>query len=1070
MLGTSKLAALSSPGKPHLAQRLDARYSPSRRSRGEARANRNLAFGLAVLGCSLALGGIGCGDGKGGISLGAQAQVDITPSLLIFPDVPRNEVARLNVTVRHIGTSGTIELDPIRLETDSPDLSIGAIEAESLEPGEEVLIQIVYSSAHDEPDVGELVIGHNLAGRKETRIPITTPGQRGRLVAVPQQLDFGIVQAAAPKTIDLRVLNSGTAPATLTGALFEGEDRDDFKALIPSDATVAPGSEVIVPIVYSPTGRNNDVVTITLTTERPDVSLVVSARGEEETPVLAVTPSLVQLGWTRPFEIGGREIIIKNEGNTALVVDSISLEDAPNVVSVTGRPAGAFTLLPNEAQTIGVVFSPVGEVPMTAEPLAKIRIVSNDAARNPFVVPVYGAAGEPSILVIPASIVDFAYVAEGFTAKRSVTVLNQGAGPVTVTRAELIDPSSDEFVFVNPTVLPKVLNPGQTVQLDLTFENRRGADGSEFARFFLYTTDPVVPEYPLDVVGRRAQRPTCEAAFVPDLLALGAFRPGATGEGKIIIMNTGSGNCEYREREFDACLADQFGISVQFVCDNQIAFNPFTMTSEPAPETILGPGDTLEFGVSFKAPGVQSTYGRDSYYARLAALLFDPNSRELEFVTPPGGVGRGVNVRAETAVPRVSVDPGKLSFGLVRTDCASNVRQVRVRADGPIAASVTKVEAVGCGDQMRVTGPPVPTVIEGFAAQYWDVVFAPDTVVPVECVLRIENDSDNSPVVEVSLSGVGTDVTHKVDTFRQIPSPKVDVLFVIDDSFSMGDDQERLRQELPQVIDIATSWAQDYHLGITTTDTIQVLGEFVGFPRYADTTTDPSEFARNLLVGTAGYYIEKGLEAAYMALYNRSAQTGLACDPNLVGQCPNDNDGLGLICVAGSCSGRNAGFLRDDAELVIIIVSDEEDSSPQTVPWYIDRFADLKQPGSGHGVVVHSVIVTPEGCLGGFGTPGQRYQQVSETLGGQVVSICEPDFGSAFGQVAQHTFGLKDRFYPSLSPVVSSIQVRVDGQACRDWTFNQANGAVVFAEASSCFPQFDDVIEIEYDVYCAVPD
>src|SRR5262249_51384809 len=158
---------------------------------------------------------------------------------------------------------------------------------------------------------------------------------------------------------------------------------------------------------------------------------------------------------------------------------------------------------------------------------------------------------------------------------------------------------------------------------------------------------------------------TCEAAFVPDLLALGAYRPGQTGDGKLIIMNTGSGNCEYREREFDACLADPYGTGIQFICDNEIAFNPFTIMSEPAPETILGPGELLEFALNFKAPDVRSDYGRDSYYGRLSALLYDPNSRVLEFVAPPGGIGRGVNVRAETAVPRVSVDPRTLDFGLV---------------------------------------------------------------------------------------------------------------------------------------------------------------------------------------------------------------------------------------------------------------------------------------------------------------------------------------------------------------------------------------------------------------------
>ena len=65
----------------------------------------------------------GCGDGGGGIQLGNEAQVDIFPTVLAFSDVPRAEIARLNVTVRHIGTSGTIHLTPIRLESDSPDLT-----------------------------------------------------------------------------------------------------------------------------------------------------------------------------------------------------------------------------------------------------------------------------------------------------------------------------------------------------------------------------------------------------------------------------------------------------------------------------------------------------------------------------------------------------------------------------------------------------------------------------------------------------------------------------------------------------------------------------------------------------------------------------------------------------------------------------------------------------------------------------------------------------------------------------------------------------------------------------------
>jgi hypothetical protein len=362
--------------------------------------------------------------------------------------------------------------------------------------------------------------------------------------------------------------------------------------------------------------------------------------------------------------------------------------------------------------------------------------------------------------------------------------------------------------------------------------------------------------------------------------------------------------------------------------------------------------------------------------------------------------------------------------------------------------------------------------VQGFGAVYFDIVFAPDEAIPTECVLRIENDSQNLPVYEVSLAGAGTDKTRQTDAYVQLPAPKVDVLFVIDDSFSMGDDQERLRQELPKVVEIATTWGQDYHLGITTTDTLQVRGNFQGVPRYADPSTPIEVFAENMLVGTAGYYVEQGLESAFLALYNRSVRTDKPCQVEVPGQCPRDDgEGIPLICVEDFCSGRNYGFLREDAELAIIIVSDEEDSSPQTVNWYVNRFADLKRPGSGVGVTVHSVIVPPAGCLGGFGTPGLRYVQTSEALNGAVISLCAPDFSVEFEKVARRTFGLKDRFYLTLPPVPGSIEVKVRGAVCEQgWSYNLATGAVVFAEDSPCFPQFDDEIEIDYDVYCAARD
>lgn len=1026
------------------------------------------ARAAGVVAITLALAA--CGDGSGSFSLGPEAQIDIFPTIVTFPDVPRGQTAKKNVTVRHVGSSGTIKL-AAALDTTSPDLEIGLVEKDELAPGEETRIQIVYNSNHDEPDAGELVIEHNLEGNRETRVAISTPGQRAQLVAFPGIVDFGIVQAAAPVTLDVTIRNGGTAPATLTGYEIDSDSEEDFVIDVPAGAVVPVDGAAVVRMTYRPSNRDKDTGIVKILTEREDVSVTVSLFGEEETPILTIIPGLVNLGWTRPFESSGLEVTLRNDGNTELDVWSIALEGAPSTLTLVGRPTEAFPLRPGEAFAMGVVFSPVEEVPMTGDPLATIRIESSDAARNPAVVPIYGAAGDPSLLVIPESVVDFAYVAEGFTAKREVVVLNIGDSAVTITDGELVDATSDELRFPGAADLPETLNPGESVELRLEFENTQGDFGTETAKFFIHTTDPVVPEYPLDVIARRAQRPTCEAAFVPDLLAMGAHKPGAKGRGTLRVVNYGSGRCEYRDHEFDACLARPFGISYEFVCDNQIAFNPFALVAGPAPLQEIGPGEHLDFEFEFTAPALRSETGRDSYYGRLFVTLFDPNSNALEFVTPPGGVGRGVNVRAESASPLIAVDPGSIDFGLVRTDCASLPRQVRVLATGPLDAHISAVEVEGCPDSVRVTGPDLPATVPGFGQALFTLEYAPDAVGDEDCRLVITNDSANLPEAVVDLSGSGTDVTHQIDTFKQVPAPKVDVLFVVDDSFSMADDQERLKQQLPSLVDIAVQWGQDYHMAVTTTDTKDVRGNFKGLPRWVDSSVDPGVFAQNLVVGTAGYYIERGLQAAYLALYNRSTITDIAC-LNLPGQCPTDDgEGLPLICIDGFCSGRNAGFLRDDAELVIIIVSDEEDGSEQTVSFYVDRLANLKAPNSGVGVIVHGIIITPEGCPGGFGTPGYRYVSAIEAFDGHVGDLCSSDFAEQFEDVGERTFGLKDRFYPTLPPDPATLEVRVAGQACTTgWSWNASSRAVIFDEGSACYPQFDETVEIEYDVFCASPD
>lgn len=225
-------------------------------------------------------------------------------------------------------------------------------------------------------------------------------------------------------------------------------------------------------------------------------------------------------------------------------------------------------------------------------------------------------------------------------------------------------------------------------------------------------------------------------------------------------------------------------------------------------------------------------------------------------------------------------------------------------------------------------------------------------------------------------------------------------------------------------------------------------------------------------MGITGYYLEQGLEASWMALQGpNSISTDLACI-NAPGQCPlfDAENNKYMWCLEGYCRGPNWGFLRDDAELVIIIISDEEDSSPQSIQWYVSNLAALKPPNSGVGVKIHAIIYPPEGCFSGFGNVGYRYIEAVKATNGVQASICADDFTAEFEAISEATFGLTDRFYPTLPPDPATITVSINGVECTSgWKWNASTGSVILEEDGACWADFGDQVDIEYDVACVSP-
>jgi len=164
-------------------------------------------------------------------------------------------------------------------------------------------------------------------------------------------------------------------------------------------------------------------------------------------------------------------------------------------------------------------------------------------------------------------------------------------------------------------------------------------------------------------------------------------------------------------------------------------------------------------------------------------------------------------------------------------------------------------------------------------------------------------------------------------------------------------------------------------------------------------------FSEMVAVGVTGSGIEMGLEAAQAAL-----------SPDLL-----ETD--------------NAGFLREDANLSLIFVSDENDYSPSPVNDYLRHYKDLKGDVAyrDNGVVNVSAVVGRDvpaydgvpSCESSNGSAdyGVRYVDLATRTEGALESICDEDFSPIAEELGLTISGLEVEFALSESADESTLEV-----------------------------------------------
>lgn len=152
---------------------------------------------------------------------------------------------------------------------------------------------------------------------------------------------------------------------------------------------------------------------------------------------------------------------------------------------------------------------------------------------------------------------------------------------------------------------------------------------------------------------------------------------------------------------------------------------------------------------------------------------------------------------------------------------------------------------------------------------------------------------------------------------------KMDVLFVVDNSGSMAQEQANLATNFPMFIQVLNDSGLDYRVGVTSTGrdyTYTMSTPFGDIPETQD-GGDNGRLIHPAACGMARPWIEK----------TDPDPAGLfACAANLGTNGPSDEMPLGAMRDAledRMADGTNAGFLRPDALLAIVLLTDENDCS-----------------------------------------------------------------------------------------------------------------------------------------------
>jgi hypothetical protein len=1034
-----------------------------------------LVLGLAVAGCGCPVQRISSNLGELGVVWRDTNgdQVISRDATFDFGDVLVGERAAQPVQVRNLGVN-SLRLSTVELEPGGAEVGVGGptatsafdldFQAHVLAAGEQIDFTAAFTPHSPGPFVAKLRLV-STGGRPEDSTALVT--LRGNAVRgacdLPSVVDFGKVPVGDALSLSVALRNVLARDAVAFVGPLSGADAQAFGVTPQGEALVAAAGQVDAVFTFTPTERRLFTAQAVLRGAGGCPDVTVTVRGEGADDVLQWAPATLAFGTVAPGVERTAQFIVTNLSNVPLTLSGFTspLADYRRVVPA-GQDASRLVVpgggVPTPV-TIGCKPSGLGRrdstltftTPLRRQPMGSIALQC--------------AGGGPRVRVSPSPNLAFGrvgfFAGSSVSARRRLTVQNVGTVPMPPDpTAHLFlgqlgpdgAPGERPWFELTPrnatttsgefsVTVPPSYDPARGVEaaagrnsLDLVITLTATSPGRKEAELVVYTNDPMEPAVRIALSADAQVLPPCQLRVTPGALNFGLVTPPLSKELPVTLTNLGVASG-------DVCLISAVGL--------EPGSSPaYSLVGGPVAEKELRPGETWTLTVRVAPPGPVPT----SLTPALGHLSF-------EVSTPAAPVVR-VPLTTLVGASCLAVTPDPVHFGTVKVGCNGPTRTVTIYNVCATEVTLTGLSLAAAGGPQPgspeffiTTAPTLPSqglrLAPGSGPVQLQLRFTPlDVGVETGALALTALQSGQTVTYLTELSAEGDTVGRQTDVFQQLQQPKADILLVIDDSCSMDDKQMNLANNFASFIQYATTTNTDYQVGVITTSQdpqpclaplpcVGVAGEGklvtrsgVG-PILRSTTPNLAQaFTTLVRVGTNGDADESGLSTATMAL----------TPPRIANE--------------------NAGFLRTDANLAVVVVSDAGDQSPQPVSYYQNRLINVKGFNRLSMFTFSSIVpmqpTAPAPCSYDSGDP-QRYLTISAATAGVTDDICSSNWSATLQSLGRTAFGFRTVFYLNNTPDLSmgrTLEVRVNGTPvpAADYTWDSAANAIVFTPTTAPGP------------------